>query len=75
MARNRLFVAPSDDGWKVKREGAERASAVTRTQTEAIKEATRLARGDKPAQVVIKRPNGEIREERTYGQDPERYPG
>ena len=46
-----------------------------RTQGNAVKEAARRGNKSKPSQQVIHRPNGRIREERTYGGDPRRSKG
>lgn len=57
-------------GWKVKGAGSKRASSTHGTQKAAQKAATKLAKGQPKAQVVIHRANGQIRTEHTYGSDP-----
>ena len=63
-------VLPSDDGWKVKPEGGSRATSVHSTQAYAVAAATARARERGQGSVVIRRPDGRIREERTFGEDP-----
>ena len=64
-------VVPHENGWAVRREGADRASAVTPTKDLAVDRAREIA-GREGGSVVIHRENGTIQEERTYGHDP--YP-
>ncbi len=54
--------------WGVKTGG--RTVSKHRTQGNAVKEAARRGRKSQPSQQVIHRPNGRIRDERTYGGDP-----
>ena len=76
MSRQKLHVVRSPQGtWQVKPEGAGRPVAEGRTQDEAVRMAQQIAQSNRPSQVVIHRENGQIREEHTYGNDPERYPG
>lgn len=62
-------VVPHPEGWAVKEEGNERASKVTSTQKEAIGAAKSIAKNQK-SEVVIHRPNGQIRNKGSYGNDP-----
>jgi hypothetical protein len=66
------------DGWAVKEEGKEPRS-VHETQiiseTTAVRLAKEIRDGGGLAQVIFHKENGEIREEHTYGADPERHPG
>lgn len=80
--KENLHVVPRSRGkedYAIKRAGAERASKIVKTQTEAVKIATDQAKKEatksKGVEVVIHRPNGEIREKNTYGKDPERSKG
>lgn len=73
--RKRWHILPHEDGWQVKREGAQRATDVTEKQQAAIDVAVRIAKNNKPSQVIIHDRNGRIRDERTYGSDPEETPG
>jgi hypothetical protein len=61
-----------DGSWANTVRGADRASSVSPTQREATDKAVGMAKSDPLSQVVIHRPDGRIREERTYGRDP--YP-
>jgi hypothetical protein len=54
--------------WGVKTGG--RTVSKHRTQENAIKEAARRGNKSQPSQQFIHRPNGQIRDERTYGGDP-----
>jgi hypothetical protein len=73
--RKRWHVLPHEEGWQVKRDGAKRATDVTEKQQSAIDVAVRIAKNNKPSQVLIHDRNGRIRDERTYGDDPEEYEG
>lgn len=68
-------VVPSLDGWMVKTEGAQRASSVHETQTAALAAASSAARERGVGSVVVHRPDGTFREERTYGSDPTKSKG
>lgn len=70
MDRTVYWVSPHDDGWQVKREGAERASEVFATKRPAIDRGAELAQADMPSQLKIQREDGTIEGERTYGDDP-----
>lgn len=75
MANEKNYWAVNhDDGWAVKREGAERASSVHATQAEAWEEAKRLARGTK-GEALLQSKDGTIRERSSYGNDPSNIPG
>lgn len=54
--------------WSVKTGG--RTVSKHRTQGNAVKATARRGRKSQPSQQVIHRPNGRIRDERTYGGDP-----
>jgi uncharacterized protein YdaT len=69
--RHRHHVVPHQNGWAVRREGSDRASAVTPTKPEAFERAREIAEREHGG-VVIHGENGKIQEERTYGHDP--YP-
>jgi hypothetical protein len=70
MANNkRIHVVPHDDGFAAKREGANRAGSVHPTQQAAIDAARNTARRE-GGEVVIHRPNGQIRDSDSYGSDP-----
>ncbi len=54
--------------WGVKSNGL--TVSKHRTQGNAVKAAAKQGRKSQPSQQVIHRPNGRIRDERTYGGDP-----
>lgn len=58
-----------EGGWQVKREGGDRATSRHGTQGEAVADAREHARREK-VEVVIHRPNGQIRDSDSYGPDP-----
>ncbi|TWT61665.1 DUF2188 domain-containing protein [Rubinisphaera italica] len=69
MAKKDYHVVPQGEGWAVKREGADRASSLHETQRDAIQDGKRLAQ-TKKTELVIHRPNGQIRDSDSYGNDP-----
>jgi len=62
----------SEDGWKVKKEGASRASGVFDTKAEAVERGRELAKGAGEGQLKIHGKDGQIQTEHTYNNDP--YP-
>lgn len=68
----RRHVTKGPDGWRNKKEGAERASSTHRTQAEAEKAAKEAIRREGGGEVVIHRPDGTIRDSDTVspGRDP-----
>jgi len=71
MSKKNQHVVPHQDGWAVKREGADRATKVVPTQKEAEHIARDIARNNQ-SEVFIHGRNGQIRERDSYGNDP--YP-
>ncbi len=71
MTSKNYWTTVREDGWAVKREGADRATSVHRTQGEAWNEARRLARGS-GGEALLQGEDGRIRARNTYGRDP--YP-
>ena len=69
MSKNQHVTPHRDGGWQVKGAGNGRATVRTATQREAIAEAKVIARNQK-SEVVIHRPNGQIRAKDSYGNDP-----
>lgn len=57
--------------WSVKRQKGKKSIKNFKTKVEAVKYATNLAKKNK-TQLIIKKLNGQIQEERSYGNDP--YP-
>jgi hypothetical protein len=72
MTRKRIWVSPDEGKWKVKTEGAQRATKIYNNKEDAVKKAIETAKSEKPSQVIIQKLDGQIQEERTYGNDP--YP-
>ena len=65
----RIHVVPHSGGFAAKREGADRAGSVHSTQKAAI-EAAKNTASRECGEVVIHRPNGQIRDSDSYGSDP-----
>lgn len=69
MAKNQHVTPHPNGGWQVKGEGNTRATARTATQKEAIGIAREISR-NQGSELVIHRPNGQIREKDSHGRDP-----
>lgn len=69
MSKKNQHVTPHQDGWQVKGAGNQKATAVTDTQQQAIEIARQIALNQK-SEVVIHRPNRQIRDKDSYGNDP-----
>ncbi|MCU9815849.1 DUF2188 domain-containing protein [Paraclostridium sp. AKS73] len=69
MGKNQHVTPHPDGGWQVKGAGNEKATARTSTQQDAINIARDIAINQK-SEVVIHRPNGQIRDKDSYGNDP-----
>ncbi len=69
MSKRNLHVVPADGGWAVRREHSERATSIHPTQGAAIGSARGHAERDQ-VEVVIHRPNGQIRDKDSSGPDP-----
>ena len=61
-----------DDGWAVKREGAERAIEVSDTKADAVERGREIAKKEAGELIIHKEKRNEIQKERTYRRDP--YP-
>ncbi len=72
MPRNERHVVHDEDGWKVVAPNADRASARTATQAEAIDRAREILANNGGGEIVIHRPDGRIRDSDTVppGNDP-----
>ena len=68
MGKNQ-HVVPHSDGWAVKGAGNQKATAVVSTQREASEIAKQIAINQQ-SEMVIHRPNGQIRDKNSYGNDP-----
>ncbi|MDX1660749.1 MAG: DUF2188 domain-containing protein [Gemmatimonadota bacterium] len=62
---DKYHLLPDDDGWKVEREDASRASFRAKTKKEALGRAIEIARNKKAA-LYIHGQDGKIQEERSY---------
>ncbi|WP_437193941.1 DUF2188 domain-containing protein [Planctomicrobium sp. SH527] len=69
MTKKDYHVVPQAEGWALKREDAQRASSLHPTQADAIAAGKQLAKQEK-TELVIHRPNGQIRDSDSYGNDP-----
>ena len=69
MKKNNLHVVPRGDQWAVQREGVGRESSLHPTQADAIDAGRRIARAEQ-GELLIHRPNGQIRDRDSYGSDP-----
>lgn len=69
-------ITPTENGWALKKQGAERASKTATTKVEIIKLATEFLDG-KTASLKIHKEDGSIQEERTYPRsaDPKKTKG
>ncbi|MEZ4803823.1 MAG: DUF2188 domain-containing protein [Gelidibacter sp.] len=62
---------PHPEGWAVKGAGNSKATKILPTQADAINVAKGIAKNQE-SELIIHRPNGQIREKNSYGNDP--YP-
>ena len=70
MKKDQHVTPHPSGGWQVKGSGNERATVRTTTQADAIS----IARGiaiNKQSEVVIHRPNGQIRDKNSYVNNPD----
>ena len=67
MGKNQHVVPHPDGGWQVK--GEARATVRTTTQREAIDVARTISQRQ-GSELVIHRPNGQIRDKDSHGHDP-----
>lgn len=68
MGKNQ-HVVPHGDEWAVQGAGNTRATSLHQTQSAAA-EAARAIAINQQSEVVIHRPNGQIRDKDSYGRDP-----
>jgi len=70
MSKDSHHVVPNPDGgWDVKRSGAERSSGHFNTQSDAIDAGREISR-NQGTEFFIHRPNGQIRDRDSHGNDP-----
>ena len=72
VKRTTYHVTGKRGAWKVKREGAERATSTHDNKADAVADAMTRAKGESKGQVVIHGADNKIQTEHTYGSDP--YP-
>lgn len=65
MTKNNYWVSPAGEGWKAKREGAERAAGVFETQQEAENYARNIMQNSKGGELITQNRQGEIRSKDT----------
>ena len=71
MSKRQVFhVTPDQGDWKVKREGAERASKTFEKKEAAVNYGREKAKNQDLGQVIIHKKDGTIQTEHTYGKDP-----
>ena len=68
MGKNQHVTPHPDGGWQVKGAGNSRATARTETQSQAIDIARDISRNQQ-SELVIHRPNGQIRDKDSHGKD------
>jgi len=68
MSKKNQHVVPHGNQWAVKGEKNEKATRVVSTQSEAIIIAREIAVNQK-SELVIHRPNGQIRDKDSFGND------
>ncbi len=68
MGKNQ-HVVPHKDGFAVKGAGNSKVTKVTSTQKEAIEYGREIAKNQE-SELIIHRPNGQIRAKDSYGNDP-----
>ncbi len=68
----RIHITKHEDGWAVRREGAERAIEVSDTKAPAIERGRGIASKEGGQLIIHKEKRNQIQEERTYRKDP--YP-
>jgi hypothetical protein len=69
MSKKNIHVVPAGTKWAVKAAGITTPSSMHRTQHAAEQAARRLAKQNQ-SELVIHRPNGQIRDKDSYGNDP-----
>lgn len=68
MAKSQ-HVVPYGKDWAVRGEGDNRVTSVQNTQSEAYEVARQIAINNR-SEVVVHRPNGQIRDKDSFGRDP-----
>lgn len=68
MGTNQHVTPHPDGGWQVKGAGNTRATVRTETQAKAIDIARTISKNQE-SELIIHRPNGQIRDKNSYGND------
>ena len=63
-------VGPDGDRWRLQKRGGSRASGTFDKKADAVARGRELAKAQERGQLVIKKQNGRIQTEYTYGDDP-----
>ena len=74
MKGKNQHIVPHPDGWAVKGAGNTKATLVNNTQKKAIDEGRAIA-SNQQSELVIHRPNGQIRAKDSHGHDPKNIKG
>lgn len=69
MSKKNVHVVPREDGWAVRRGGADRDSSHHPTQSDAIDAGRGTAQRER-TELIIHDRNGRIRDSDSYGNDP-----
>jgi hypothetical protein len=69
MAKQNVHVVPNGNKWAVKLEGSTQPISTHLTQ-ETASEAGRVVAKQNQSELVIHRPNGQIRDKDSFGNDP-----
>lgn len=64
-----VFISPSDEGWKVKTVGAERAAGIFETKAKAVEKGIEVAKNSQ-AELLVQNLDGTIGWRNSYGNDP-----
>ena len=73
MSKRKTYdVSPKGNQWSVKERGADRAIGNFDNKSDAIRRAKEVAKNQSLSQVVVRKQDGTIQTEYTYGEDP--YP-
>lgn len=63
-------TSDSGDGWKIKKEGASRASGRFNNKADAIERGKELAKSGAEGQIIIHKKDGKFQTAHTYNNDP-----
>lgn len=77
MSKRRVYnVNPTNSGdWEVKEKGAGRSVKVFEDKSAAVERAKELAKKPELGQVIVRKSDGKIQTEYTYGADPKNRKG